>query len=432
MLSSNEEPLIRVSPKKRPIFFLILYSLFMVDFISRVGINVIFPVIQEDLALTDTQVGLMGSVVLLGMAIFVLPVSFLGEKHSPKKTITLSATIWTLGTFLSGLAGSFPALIASRFFVGMGNSAYAPLSNSMITSLYAKPFWGKKIGTYNTAMTLGGALGSIVFANIAGTLGWRIAFYTLAALSLLPTLASLALPDTKKLLVAQCNESDDVPTNHNPAAKVNLRDAFHVLGSNKALICVCMASSIVSMVLQGSMAWQSIFMVREVGLSIQTTALVLTGLALIAAIGYPLGGFIMDKWYSKDKRCRAYLPIICLSISSVLFVIIFKFKLIPLLMVTALFTAMSNTAYHVCTQELVPSWFKSTSYGMYALFVQGLGSCGPLLIGVLSQNFGLISALIIMQMFMIISILLFAYVSKLYIPAFNKARKLEEENGVCN
>ena len=50
----------------------------MIDFISRVGINAIFPVIQADLQLTDTQVGMMGSVVLLGMAVFVLPISFLG------------------------------------------------------------------------------------------------------------------------------------------------------------------------------------------------------------------------------------------------------------------------------------------------------------------------------------------------------------------
>ena len=63
-----------------------MYGLFVIDFISRVGINAIFLVVQADLGLSDMEVGMMGSIVLLGMAILVLPVSFLGEKYSPKKS----------------------------------------------------------------------------------------------------------------------------------------------------------------------------------------------------------------------------------------------------------------------------------------------------------------------------------------------------------
>lgn len=91
--TGEDQPLLQVAPKKRTIFFIIMYLLFVIDFISRVGINSIFPVIQEDLNLTDMQVGMMGSVILFGMALLVLPVSFLGEKYSPKKAITLSAAV---------------------------------------------------------------------------------------------------------------------------------------------------------------------------------------------------------------------------------------------------------------------------------------------------------------------------------------------------
>lgn len=119
-LELEDKPLIYVPPKKRTLFFIILYGLFMIDFISRVGINSIFPVIQADLGLTDTEVGMMGSVVLLGMAIMVLPVSFLGEKYSPKKAISLSALVWSVGTLLSGMANNFHVLLVSRFIVGTG------------------------------------------------------------------------------------------------------------------------------------------------------------------------------------------------------------------------------------------------------------------------------------------------------------------------
>ena len=35
--------------------------------------------------------------------------------------------------------------------------------------------------------------------------------------------------------------------------------------------------------------------------------------------------------------------------------------------------SVAYTAYHVATQELVPSWFKSVSYGVYVLFIQFFG-----------------------------------------------------------
>lgn len=59
-LEVEDKPLIYVPPKKRTIFFAIMYGLFVIDFISRVGINAIFPVVQADLGLSDMEVGMMG------------------------------------------------------------------------------------------------------------------------------------------------------------------------------------------------------------------------------------------------------------------------------------------------------------------------------------------------------------------------------------
>lgn len=168
-MESNQvdRPQIIVSKGKRRLYFLLLYGLFMADFIARLGVNSILPLIQKDLSLTDVEVGSLASIVLLSMALFVLPISFYGERTSRKYAITLSALVWGVGSLLSGLASSFSLLFVSRFAVGLGNSAYAPLSNSLLTSMYEKAQWGKKIGLYNTAMTFGGAIGAIYFAKLA-------------------------------------------------------------------------------------------------------------------------------------------------------------------------------------------------------------------------------------------------------------------------
>ena len=425
----EDKPLIYVPPQKRRLFFCILYGLFIVDFISRVGINAIFPIIQGDLGLSDTEVGLMGSIVLLGLGVFVLPISFLGEKYSPKKAISLSALVWSVGTVLSGMASSFHLLLVSRFFVGTGNAAYAPLSNSLITSMYSKKDWGKKIGIYNTAMTFGMALGAIVFANLANSFGWRMAFYAVGVVSLLLTIASLSLPDPKKLLQQQ-HDRQTVKEQSQKGQQVNLKDALRIVGTNKALLGVCLGSALASMVVQGNLSWLSIYFVREMNVSVSFAASLISIIALISAAGYPIGGAIMDKWYLHDKRCRVYLPGICLAIAIVCFVIGFSMKLIPLIFIGSFCMTTANTAYHVSTQELVPSWFKSVSYGVFVVFVQIFGAVGPLLIGTLSEMFGLSQALLLIQIVLGLAVVVFMLTSLVYIKNFNKARELEQEAGV--
>lgn len=423
----DDKPLIYVPPKKRTFFFVLLYCLFMIDFISRVGINAIFPIIQGDLGLTDTEVGLMGSVVLLGMGALVLPISFLGEKYSPKKAISISALIWSIGTFFSGMAGSFNLLIASRFLVGTGNAAYAPLSNSILTSMYCKSVWGKRIGLYNTAMTVGSALGAIVFANLANTFGWRMAFYTVGIISLILTVASLSLPDPKKVLDQQKKESNEKASKK---TKVGLKEALQVTLKNKALIGVCLGGGVASIVVQGTSSWLSIYFVREMNISIGIAATFISIKSLLAALGYPIGGTIMDKWYKYDKRCRVYWPAISLTIAVVSYGIGFYFKIVPLIFFGAIFITAAVTCYHVATQELVPSWFKSVSYGVFVLSVQLLGATGPILIGVLSEAFGLINALTIVQILLVVAVVIFLLTSRVYIKDFNKARNMEKEAGV--
>ena len=174
----------KIIKDKRKIYFSILYLMFVGDFISRVGINSIFPILQKQLNITDSQLGILSGVVLLGMASFVLIISYLGEKTSKRNVIAISALIWGVGSLFSGFASGFILLVLSRFFVGIGNSAYAPLATSTLTGLYDKSKWGKVIGLFNTAMTVGGAIGGILFVKIASTFGWRAGFYFIGGVSI--------------------------------------------------------------------------------------------------------------------------------------------------------------------------------------------------------------------------------------------------------
>lgn len=417
-----EKPLIQLRAGRRRFYFTILYLLFMSDFIARLGITSILPIIQKDLSLSDTQLGALTSIVLLAMAIFVLPISFFGERFSTKKAISISACVWGIGSLFSGIANNFSVLLTSRFFVGMGNSAYAPLSNSMITSMYPTSQWGKKIGLYNTAMTFGGALGAIFFAKLASENGWRSTFFIIGAISLILALASLTLPETKKVSIANTEEK-----NH-----VNLKDAVYNVVKNKALILTCFGAGIGILALQGISNWMSIFFVREMGMTVVQAANIIGLTAIIAALAFPIGGAILDKWYQKDKRSRVFMPAICFLGCALCFTIGFQLKLIPVIILGQVVYVLGGTSFHTATQELVPVWFKSVSYGIYVLFVQFLGACGPLLAGKMSDVFGLNLSLLIVQLFWLIGTCILLLASRYYLSSLTVARAQEQERTTLN
>lgn len=410
----QDVPKISVPKGKRRIYFLILYGLFMIDFIARIGINPIFPVVQKDLALTDSQIGLLSGVVLIAMAVFVLPISFWGEKKSTKKAINLSAFIWTIGSILSGLAMNFHILLTSRFLVGTGNAAYAPLSNSLLTNLYPQKDWGKKIGMYNTAMTIGGALGAIIFANIAESAGWRMAFYVVGGVSLVLSLTSLYLPDPQKIM------GSDLQGNEK---KVELKEAYRYIFKNKALIFMCLGAGIGLMSLNAASTYFSIYCVRYLGMGISQSAYILGGMSLIAALAFPIGGYILDILYKKSQKSRVLWPVVTFALTGIIYIIGYQSRALWALVLAQFVYVLGGTSFHVASQELVPNRYKSVSYGVYVLFIQFLGACGPILAGAISDRTNLMTSLTWIQGCCFLACILLSLSSLYYVKFYRLARE---------
>ena len=402
----------KIIKDKRKIYFSILYLMFVGDFISRVGINSIFPILQKQLDITDSQLGILSGVVLLGMASFVLIISYLGEKTSKRNVIAISALIWGVGSLFSGFASGFILLVLSRFFVGIGNSAYAPLATSTLTGLYDKSKWGKVIGLFNTAMTVGGAIGGILFVKIASTFGWRAGFYFIGVVSIVLSGVSLIIPDNR----VKDNK------NNNKNNVVSVKNAFKSIISNKALIIMCIGAGTAIMALTAINSWMSIYLVREMNLSITTVANLISIMALLSVVGFPIGGILLDILCKKSKKSRVLFPAVCITLTGIFYFIGFYFKSIPVILFAATLYTFGGTAFHTATQELVPTQLRSISYGTYVVFIQFLGALGPIFTGAISQAFGIGIAILIVQAFFILSAIILVISSIFYIKCFEEAR----------
>ena len=431
-VKEKDEPVVKLPKGKRLFYMAILYLMFCFDLAIRYGVNAILPAIQSDLGISATEVGVFSSAVFLGMAIFVMPFSYLGEQKSQRRTISLCAILWSGVTVICGFATNALTLTLCRFGVGAGNSAYAALSTAMLTSWYKKSSWGATLGLYNTAMTIGGIIGMILFAAVADTMGWRMSFYIVGGISLVVSLLSLLLPDNKKLMdeqaAAAAAEGDK---NEVKQVKLNLADTFKMLLGNKSLLIMCFAAGFAVMTLNISSTFQSTYFVEGMGMSLTEAAAIATLSTPISLIVCPLGGVVLDKWYKKDRRARMWMPMICIAVTAVLLCLGYKMGNIPMIVLGTAAYNMGNTSFHTSCHDLVPVWYKSVSYGVYVLFIQLLGAAGPILGGILIDAMGIGAAMPLGMTFFAISAVLLIFAGLTYNKCWQAARDAEKAAGVC-
>ena len=430
-VKENDVPLVKLPKGKRLFYMAILYLMFCFDLAIRYGVNAILPAIQQDLGISATEVGVFSSAVFLGMAFFVMPFSYLGEQKSQRRTISLLGILWSGVTVICGTATSALTLTLCRFGVGAGNSAYAAVSTAMLTSWYKKSSWGATLGLYNTAMTIGGIIGMILFAAVADTMGWRMSFYIVGGISLVVSLLSLLLPDNKKLMAEQAAAAAEGSANEVKQVKLNMADTFKMLLGNKSLLIMCLAAGFAVMTLNISSTFQSTYFVQVKGMSLTAAAGIAALSTPFSLIACPVGGVILDKWYKKDRRARMWMPMICIAGTAVLLFLGYKAGSIPMILAGTVLYNMGNTSFHTSCHDLVPVWYKSVSYGVYVLFIQLLGAAGPILGGMMIDAMGIANAIPMGMLFFIISAVLLIFAGLTYNSCWQAARDAEKAAGVC-
>ena len=99
--------------------FWILFLLNLFNYIDRQVLFSVFPLIQNDLHLTDFQLGTLASVFMLVYMCYAPVVGFFADRHPRQYWIAASALLWSAATFLSGLAKNYASLLGARAYIGV-------------------------------------------------------------------------------------------------------------------------------------------------------------------------------------------------------------------------------------------------------------------------------------------------------------------------
>src|SRR2546426_11943506 len=177
---------------------LVLFAINLMNFFDRQIIGGVGEGIRREWALSDTALGLLGTVFTLLYAVVGLPLGRLSDRKERRKILAGGVFLWSLLTAVSGLARSFSQLIVARLGVGVGEATCSPASTSLIGDLVPASSRARAVAIWMLGLPLGLGLANGAGGWILQNWGWRNAFYVAAIPGLLCAVAALMMREPSR------------------------------------------------------------------------------------------------------------------------------------------------------------------------------------------------------------------------------------------
>nr|WP_306015694.1 MFS transporter [Oceanicaulis sp. MMSF_3324] len=167
-----------------------LFIVYAFNFLDRQIISILAIPIQQELGLSDRQLGLLGGIAFaLLYSTLGVPIAWLADRTKRTWIITISLTIWSGFTAICGLATNFTQLFLARVGVGVGEAGGVAPSYSLIADYFPPQSRARALAIYSLGIPIGSAFGVVAGALIAGgavgeNLDWRAAFIIVGVLGL--------------------------------------------------------------------------------------------------------------------------------------------------------------------------------------------------------------------------------------------------------
>jgi MFS family permease len=409
--------------------FTLLFLLYFFDYVDRMIVTSLFPYIQKEWGLTDTQSGLLVSVVYWSIVAFVFPVSILVDRWSRKKTIAIMALIWSLATALCAFTKSFPQLLMTRSGIGIGEAGYAPAGTAMLSGLFPPEKRSRMMGLWNMSIPLGIAVGITVGGFVAQHWGWRHAFGLVALPGAIAAILFFFVKDYKTVDLVKTVGSSGAG---NHKARMSKMDIFREFIHTPSLILTNMGFIGCIFVNNAIIVWLPTYFHRVEGIPISEAGMKVGLIMLLAIIGLPVGGWLADLWFKKNVSSRMVFPSLTIALNAVVIFAAFSFldgkTQYMMLLLMGVLASMFAPAAITVTQEVIHPGLRAISYSVCVVIQNLFGaSMAPIVIGALSDAYGIKAAMSILPVFLLISALLFFAGSFSYKKDLDKVEKIALE-----
>ena len=385
----------QINTRYKWIMLALLSCAFFFHQADRVLFGLLTIPIQDELHLTDLQIGWINTSLFCTLAVTTPLAGILGDRFSRKWIITVSLIFWSLMTACTGFVGGMCGLIFFRSIAtGGGESFYAPSAFALIAS-HHKQTRSVALSIHQSALYIGLMFsGALVAWALKLFGGWRMVFVAFGSLGFLLGVAFIwALKDgtsgtegTKRTE----GENSSLPHSTTPSLSQSLRAYFcnpSALLATIGLVAVVFANN-------AYLSWAPKFVARKFGLSVGAAGsgtMLYHHLAAFAAI--MVGAVLTDRFVKERPRFRLGLQAASLILGAPALALIgFSSSIVGVwfaVVAYGLFRGLCEVNTHASLFDVVPPQHRSTAEGLTTMIAFLVGSLSPLMIGALSDQFGM-------------------------------------------
>jgi len=267
----------------------VLTAVYVLNFVDRTLIFILFAPIKKELHFTDLQLGLLGTTsFVIFYTLLGVPFGRLADRTQRKLLIGGGLAVWSLFSGLTGFAHDFWSLFFCRLMVGVGEATLGPSALSLLSDYFPPRMRATVQSIYSSGIAIGGGLAFFLGGWIGQVHGWRWAFYLLGFPGLLLAVLVLFLREEPRGLT-----ESPAAVAQNPAQS---NDEWRLLFRSTPLRWLYAGYALVGLASNNMGVWGGAFFVRVHHLSLMTVGI--AGGLLSVVIGMPamiFGGVISDR-----------------------------------------------------------------------------------------------------------------------------------------
>ena len=380
---------------------LFLTALNVLNFVDRMLIAALGPLLIRDLGLSKAQIGLLAGFAFVFFYTFVgLFLGFAADRWRRIPLVAAGVALWSAMTALCGFARSFVQLALPRIFVGVGEATLSPSSLSMLGDAFPRRRLAMASGVYYAGIPLGTAVGMIASSWIAPRWGWRACF---SALGIVGVVAAGLL-----LLVREPARRGVAESGRRPRLRALVADAVGALKARRELVLVLLGGSLLCYG-AGAALLVVTWLVEDRGIPFAQAAFRAGIIAVFAGFLGNLAGGAFGDWCARRWTNGHLWSLAVLSVafagSAALFYSL-PAGTVPFYVfwfATAALTSGWFGPLFAAIQELSPAHTRSTAvaFALLVLNLLGVGP-GPLITGRLGDvrglSFGLLTSVVVVAL----------------------------------
>ncbi len=267
------------------------------NYADRQAIFSVFPLLKQEMGLSDVQLGIVGAAFMWVYAGFGAIAGIVGDRFQRKTLIIGGLIFWSLVTIGTALSTDYIHLVICRALEGFGEAFYFPASMSLLSDYHGKETRSKAMSFHQSSVYAGTIAGGTVAGFMGQYYGWHTSFYLFGGLGVLLGVALLFFLKEPVRGQAEVNtEIEDGSHTLLDFKQGNILDTIKQVFSKPmvwVLVAVFVGANFVASIF---LTWMPSFLYNKFNMSLSMAGLNATFyLQMASVLGVISGGFLADK-----------------------------------------------------------------------------------------------------------------------------------------